>query len=324
MTTGLPVDHLVQTALAQYLGTSFHTLFQVSTSGSLVAGVFDGAVSVEELLRHGDFGLGTLAGLDGEMVVLEGTAYQAKGDGSVHALPGDAKAPFAVVTAFAGEKSRQIGPVSSFEELGTACDPARESENLFYALRVDGHFEHVHTRAVNPAPPGITLAEAARTQPEFHFENVDGTLVGIWSPVFSGAFSVPGYHFHFLSDDRTKSGHLLDCRGYPSPTAFRGTGQFPSVAARVRRLPPGGAPQRPHRRAERRGKSSLGNHPINRASSCKQTAKQSTADENRRADRGGQPQGAGRHPRLRHPRSQDRRRVQHAGRLRHQDRRLPP
>ncbi len=210
--TGLPVGHLVQTALAQYLGTSFHTLFQVSTSGSLVAGVFEGAVSVEELLRHGDFGLGTLAGLDGEMVVLDGTAYQAKGDGSVHALPGEAKAPFAVVTAFASESSRQIGSVSSFQELGAACDPVRQSQNLFYALRVDGRFEHVHTRAVNPAPPGTTLKEAALSQPEFHFENVDGTLVGIWSPSFSGAFSVPGYHFHFLSDDRTKSGHLLGCQ----------------------------------------------------------------------------------------------------------------
>lgn len=210
--SNLPVEHLVQAALAQYLGTPFHTLFQVSTSGSLVAGVFDGAVSVEELLRHGNFGLGTLAGLDGEMVVLDGTAYQAKGDGSVRALPGDAKAPFAVVTAFVGGSSRPMDAVSSFDELGAACDPVRKSANLFYALRIDGHFEHVHTRAVNPASPGATLAEAARTQPEFYFENVDGTLVGIWSPSFSAAFSVPGYHFHFLSDDRTKSGHLLGCR----------------------------------------------------------------------------------------------------------------
>ena len=210
--TGLPVEHLVQTALAQYLSTSFHTLFQVSTSGSLVAGVFEGAVSVADLLRHGDFGLGTLAGLDGEMVVLDGIAYQAKGDGSVHALPGDAKAPFAMVTAFVGDSSREIDSVSSFQELGAACDPVRRSENLFYALRIDGHFEHVHTRVVNPAPPGATLTEAAQTQPEFHFQQLGGTLVGIWSPSFSGAFSVPGYHFHFLSDDRTKSGHLLGCR----------------------------------------------------------------------------------------------------------------
>jgi acetolactate decarboxylase len=154
-TTGLPVDHLV---------TSFHTLFQVSTSGSLVAGVFDGAVSVEELLHHGDFGLGTLAGLDGEMVVLDGTAYQARGNGSVRPLPGDSKAPFAVITAFVGESSRQIEAVSSFAELAAACDPARASQNLFYALRVDGHFEHVHTRAINPAPPGAITPRASLRQ----------------------------------------------------------------------------------------------------------------------------------------------------------------
>ena len=232
-TSGVPVDHLVQSALAQFLGTSFHTLFQVSTSGSLVAGVFEGAVSVGELLRHGDFGLGTLAGLDGEMVVLDGTAYQAKGDGSVHALKGDAKAPFAVVTAFVGESSRQIGPVSSFAELAAACDPVRRSQNLFYALRVDGRFDQVHTRAVNPAPPGTTLKEASQTQPEFHFQDVEGTLVGIWSPAFSGAFSVPGYHFHFLSADRTMSGHLLGCRGANLRPSRRGVSTTPLVGWRA-------------------------------------------------------------------------------------------
>ena len=170
-------------------------------------------MSVEELLRHGDFGLGTLAGLDGEMVVLDGAAFQAQGDGRVHALRNDAKVPFAVVTAFVDEKSRQLGPVSSFAELASACDLVRRSQNLFYALRVDGLFDHVHTRVVNPAPPGSTLKEAALTQPEFHFQEVEGTLVGIWSPAFSGAFSVPGYHFHFLSADRTMSGHLLGCSG---------------------------------------------------------------------------------------------------------------
>jgi acetolactate decarboxylase len=43
------------------------------------------------------------------------------------------------------------------------------------------------------------------------FRQLDGTLVGIWSPTFSSAFSIPGYHFHFLSSDHAKGGHLLDC-----------------------------------------------------------------------------------------------------------------
>jgi alpha-acetolactate decarboxylase/thiamine pyrophosphate-dependent enzyme len=62
---------IVTAALAQYLKTPVHTLFQVSTSGALVAGVYAGIVSVQSLLQRGDFGLGTFANLDGEMVVLE-------------------------------------------------------------------------------------------------------------------------------------------------------------------------------------------------------------------------------------------------------------
>jgi acetolactate decarboxylase len=74
---------IVTAALSQYLGVPVHTLFQVSVSGALVAGVFDGEVSVESILEHGDFGLGTFAHLDGEMVVLDGHAYQVQGSGRV-------------------------------------------------------------------------------------------------------------------------------------------------------------------------------------------------------------------------------------------------
>ena len=52
--------------------------------------------------------------------------------------------------------------------------------------------------------------DAASAQSEFNFTDLDGTLVGLWSPGFSSAFSVAGYHFHFLSADRQHGGHLLD------------------------------------------------------------------------------------------------------------------
>jgi acetolactate decarboxylase len=72
---------VITTALSKYLGIPLHTLFQVSTSGALVAGVYDREVSVKSILEHGDFGLGTFANLDGEMVVLDGRAFQVKGNG---------------------------------------------------------------------------------------------------------------------------------------------------------------------------------------------------------------------------------------------------
>jgi acetolactate decarboxylase len=208
--TGRTCSSILTAALSQYLGVTVHTLFQVSTSGALVEGVFDAEVSVDSVLEHGDFGLGTFANLDGEMVVLDGRAYQVQGNGRVSESGKEAGVPFAVVTRFAPQIDEESAPVSSFKDLETCCDRYRKSGNIFYAIRLDGHFESVRTRAVNPPEPGTRLVDAAKSQTEFHFESIDGTLVGLWSPGFSSAFSVAGYHFHFLSEDRQHGGHLLD------------------------------------------------------------------------------------------------------------------
>jgi acetolactate decarboxylase len=208
--TGCGSSSVVTAALAQYLEKPIHTVFQVSTSGALVAGVYDREVSVQAILEHGNFGLGTFANLDGEMVVIDGHAYQVQGSGRVSEAAADAGAPFAVVTWFDPDTDVSIAPVSSFKDLEARCDEFRRSGNIFYALRLDGRFKRVRTRAVNPPQPGTRLVEAANAQSEFTVGDIDGTLVGLWSPGFSSAFSVAGYHFHFLSADRQHGGHLLD------------------------------------------------------------------------------------------------------------------
>jgi acetolactate decarboxylase len=209
--TGQTASSVVTAALAQYLGTPIHTLFQVSTSGALVAGIYSGVVSVQSILTHGDFGLGTFANLDGEMVVLDGRAYQVQGSGKVSEATSGAAAPFAVVTRFDPEVDVRTAAVASIAALGKSCDEHRTSDNIFYAIRLDGHFDHIRTRAVSPPGDHARLIDAAKEQAEFTFVGISGTLVGIWSPSFTGAFSIPGYHFHFLSDDRKHGGHLLDC-----------------------------------------------------------------------------------------------------------------
>ena len=83
--TGEPLRHFVSRALSEALGLDHSTLFQVSTTGALVQGVYNEAVTVGGLRTHGDFGLGTFEGLDGEMVVLDGKFYQAHADGSITA-----------------------------------------------------------------------------------------------------------------------------------------------------------------------------------------------------------------------------------------------
>src|SRR5215469_16315704 len=140
---------VVTAALSKYLDVPVHTLFQISTSGALVAGVYDREVSVASILQHGDFGLGTFADLDGEMVVLDGRAFQVKGTGKVLEAGGDAGAPFAVVTRFSPQIQTESGLLMSFKDLEECCDRHRSSGNIFYAIRLDGHFSRVRTRAVN-------------------------------------------------------------------------------------------------------------------------------------------------------------------------------
>jgi acetolactate decarboxylase len=213
-TKGTP-SSVVTAALSQYLGMPVHTLFQVSISGALVAGVYDREVSVKSILEHGDFGLGTFANLDGEMIVLDGRVYQVQGTGRVLEAGPDAGAPFAVVTRFSPQTDVEMESVASFKDLEGRCDKFRNSGNIFYAVRLDGHFSRVRTRAVNPPQPGTRLVDAAKAQSEFRFSDIDGTLIGLWSPGFSSAVSISGYHFHFLSKDRQHGGHLLDVEAGP-------------------------------------------------------------------------------------------------------------
>ena len=208
---GTSLDAIVSEALGEYLNSQRHRMYQISTSAALVGGADTGAVCARILLEHGDFGLGTFENLDGEMVILDGAIYQVRGDGSVKHRENDFQIPFAVVTRFQAEAAFESEAVRCLKDLELACDPHRETANLFYALKIDGTFETVHARAVSGIAPGTRLVEAAKKQKEFHFSNIEGTLVCLWSPSYSSAFNVPGYHFHFISKDRTRGGHVLDC-----------------------------------------------------------------------------------------------------------------
>ena len=208
-----PLAHIVSKALAEYLQVSHHTLYQVSTANALVEGIYQGAVRVGTLREHGDLGLGTFEHLDGEMVIVDGHCFQVRSDGSVRECDDDVLSPFAVITRFAPEGAVTLDQCPDLSHLTSRFDGLRHSDNFFFALRVDGHFEYVHTRAMCRTDEGVPLVQAAAVQPEFKFHDVTGTLVGFWTPEYAKTLNVPGYHLHFVSDDRTSGGHLLQCRG---------------------------------------------------------------------------------------------------------------
>ena len=61
-------------------------LYQTSTINALLNGVYDGEVTFQELKEHGNFGLGTVDALDGEMIALDGKFYQIKTDGKAYSI----------------------------------------------------------------------------------------------------------------------------------------------------------------------------------------------------------------------------------------------
>jgi acetolactate decarboxylase len=179
--------------------------------GALLDGIYDGDVTIAELLTHGDFGLGTFNQLDGEMVILDGTCYHLRGDGSVTLASGQDKTPFASVLWFRPDKTITVTDPTDRAALIALIDKVIPSPNLTYALRVSGSFARVRTRTVMaqraPYPP---LTEATAHEPITDLEGVAGTLAGFRSPAYEQGISVAGYHLHFLTQDRDQGGHALD------------------------------------------------------------------------------------------------------------------
>ena len=63
-----------------------HTVVQAGTLEALMAGGYDGDTSLAEILRLGTLGIGTVQALNGELIVVDGHAWSAHADGTVHAL----------------------------------------------------------------------------------------------------------------------------------------------------------------------------------------------------------------------------------------------
>ena len=187
---------------------------QVSVIDALMVGRYDGVMPISELLRHGDFGVGTLDHLDGELIVLDKDSLsKVRGDGAVVEVGPGRSTPFAVVTPFDRDGEFPCPQVAGLAELDARLDGALPQKNNFVAIRIDGRFSSITLRSVRrQEPPYRPLAEVAKGQSVWTHRDQVGTLVGVRCPDWAGGLNVPGYHWHFLSDDRTIGGHVLDCR----------------------------------------------------------------------------------------------------------------
>ena len=210
--TGQTLSAIVIQALERLLGDEDQTVFQTSTVNALMEGASTGDMTMGELKTHGDFGLGTFDGLDGEMIELDGKVFQVRADGRAHPVEDSARTPFATVSFFRADESSRLDHPCDQPAMLAAIAAMLPSQNIFHALRIEGRFDYVKTRAVAKQDKSVGLAEAAREEPIFEFHDVEGTIVGFFTPDYLRGVNVPGYHLHFITADRSAGGHMLDCR----------------------------------------------------------------------------------------------------------------
>lgn len=183
-------------------------LYQYGTMAGLMDGAFSGTTTVENLLKHGDFGIGTFEGVDGEMLVLNGEVYKTDSNGISSLQTNDVLTPFANITNFSSNfKIQSDANFENLEEkIGDYLNP-----NYFYAIKITGAFENMDTRSPKkhekPYPP---LLDILKTQSIFNYKNTTGTIVGFFSPEYVQGVGIGGLHLHYISDDRTQGGHVFN------------------------------------------------------------------------------------------------------------------
>lgn len=178
---------------------------------ALLDGIYDGEMTIGELLGHGNFGLGTFDGLDGEMVILDGVCWKLTADGRARRAALDAGTPFAVVTNFVPHITAEAPDNLTRAELSAFIDSLIHSNNYMYALRITGEFTDVTTRTVvKQEKPYPKMVEATQADAVVHFDHVAGTIAGFRTPVYEQGISVPGCHVHFIDSAHSGGGHVLD------------------------------------------------------------------------------------------------------------------
>lgn len=187
-----------------------HELFQTSTIEALLGGAFDGDLSLSEILQHGDLGLGTLNGLDGELIVIDGQPWKADADCTLVPLAGSAKTPYAVVVPFSpGPPVLLRGPLR-YASLGRAIGYRLEGSRRPVAIRIDGNFAQVRVRSVpKQRRPYPQLAEALMHERISDLDDVRGTMVGFCFPTALEGIEMIGWHLHFVTGARDRGGHVL-------------------------------------------------------------------------------------------------------------------
>lgn len=188
------------------------TLFQAGTLNTFLQGVYEGDFRFSALAKKGDFGLGVMNALDGEVVALDGKFYRIDSNGAAHLVSPNDCTPFALVTHFKKNDGFKINDINSMTALNTLLDTHLSTKNIFYMIRIEAQLTWIKLRSEGcQAPPFKALAETLpNIQNNFELTHSNGTLVISYCPKYSAELTISGYHYHYIDEKRKTGGHVFD------------------------------------------------------------------------------------------------------------------
>lgn len=188
-------------------------IVQYGVAADLIAGHFGGKYNYSKIQSEYDIGIGVFHGFDGEMMLVDGQAYQLPGSGVVRRVNKDDVTPFACFAKMPNPVSHVVPKTGmNMEEFSKFLEDKYPNTSVPLIVKVEGTFQRMRFRSLwgQKSYPYTTLSEAAKTQPEWTLENVKGTVVGYRFPsIFSGV-QLAGLHIHFMDEDKTTGGHVID------------------------------------------------------------------------------------------------------------------
>ncbi|TWR26315.1 acetolactate decarboxylase [Mucilaginibacter pallidiroseus] len=186
-------------------------LFQYGVANAFIDGLYEGELSVEQLKRKGNFGIGAPNHIDGELTIVDGTAYQSNAKGQTIEAPEALMTPFAFVTNFRKDTNQTLSDIHDLKDLFARIETLLPNPNAIYALRIKGTFSSIRTRAFPPVreKPFKPLAQLLDQQQFFELKGTAGDMIGFYIPGYLSGINIVGLHFHFLSQDRKSGGHVV-------------------------------------------------------------------------------------------------------------------
>lgn len=182
---------------------------QFAVLDALLGGMYMSGIPVSEAMRWGDTGIGCCERLGGEVLIVDGEAFECTVDAAPRRMREHETVPFIDVCTFGDTEGVQLADVG-LAELTATVEDRLVSRNLFHAVRIDGVVARVRSRVTARQGTPRPLAEVAAEQVETVTLDRSGVIVGFWMPRIYQGISVAGLHLHFLSDDRSVGGHVLD------------------------------------------------------------------------------------------------------------------